>query len=45
MPGWHMNKKHWNTITVNASVSDKQLREWIDWSYELIADAKGKKKK
>ncbi|MEO7394714.1 MAG: MmcQ/YjbR family DNA-binding protein [Chitinophagaceae bacterium] len=41
MPGFHMNKKHWNTIVVNGSVSNKQLKEWIDWSYDLVT---GKKK-
>lgn len=35
-PGYHMNKKHWNTITVDGSVSGKLLREWIDHSYELV---------
>ena len=42
LPGYHMNKKHWNTIVVDGSVTDKQLKEWIDHSYELVA---GKKKK
>ena len=42
LPGWHMNKKHWNTIVVDGSVSTKQLKEWIDHSYELVA---GKKRK
>ena len=41
LPGFHMNKKHWNTIVVDGSVSAKQLKEWIDWSYNLVA---GKKK-
>ena len=41
LPGYHMNKKHWNTIVVDGSVSSKQLREWIDWSYDLVS---GKKK-
>jgi predicted DNA-binding protein (MmcQ/YjbR family) len=36
LPGYHMNKKHWNTIVVDGSVSAKQLRQWIDWSYDLI---------
>lgn len=36
-PGYHMNKKHWNTITVDGSVSSKILKEWIDHSYELVA--------
>jgi predicted DNA-binding protein (MmcQ/YjbR family) len=41
LPGWHMNKKHWNTIVVDGSVSGKQLKEWIDHSYALVT---GKKK-
>jgi predicted DNA-binding protein (MmcQ/YjbR family) len=41
-PGYHMNKKHWNTIVVDGSVSVNQLKEWINHSYELVA---GKKKK
>jgi len=35
-PGWHMNKKHWNTIVVDGSIGNKQLKEWIDWSYDLV---------
>jgi predicted DNA-binding protein (MmcQ/YjbR family) len=35
-PGYHMNKKHWNTIIVDGTVSNKQLKEWIDHSYDLI---------
>lgn len=35
-PGYHMNKKHWNTIVVDGSVSGELLREWIDDSYELV---------
>ena len=42
LPGWHMNKKHWNTVVVDGSVSDKQLREWIDHSYQLVAPKKKK---
>jgi predicted DNA-binding protein (MmcQ/YjbR family) len=41
LPGYHMNKKHWNTVVVDGSVSTKQLKEWIDHSYELVV---GKKK-
>lgn len=36
IPGYHMNKKHWNTILVDGSVNDKILREWIDDSYALV---------
>ncbi len=41
-PGYHMNKKHWNTIVVDGSVADKQLKEWIDHSYELVTAKKKK---
>jgi predicted DNA-binding protein (MmcQ/YjbR family) len=36
LPGYHMNKKHWNTVVVDGSVSSKQLKEWIDHSYDLV---------
>ena len=42
LPGYHMNKKHWNTIVVDGSVSSKQLKEWVDWSYGLVIAAKKK---
>lgn len=35
-PGFHMNKKHWNTVIVDGSVKTKLLKEWIDHSYELV---------
>lgn len=38
LPGYHMNKKHWNTIVVDGSVSTRQLKEWIDHSYDLVSD-------
>ena len=43
LPGYHMNKKHWNTIVVDGSVSSKQLKEWIDHSYELVVESLPKK--
>lgn len=36
LPGYHMNKKHWNTIVVDGSVNSKLLKEWIDDSYNLV---------
>lgn len=42
-PGWHMNKKHWNTVTLNNDVSDKLAFELIDHSYELIIKGLTKK--
>lgn len=35
-PGYHMNKTHWNTITINGTVRTVELQEWIDHSYELV---------
>ena len=35
-PGFHMNKKHWNTIDIDGSVSDNLIREWINHSYDLV---------
>lgn len=45
LPGYHMNKQHWNTILVDGSVSDKQLKEWINDSYNLIVESLPKKLK
>ncbi len=42
IPGWHMNKKHWNTVIIDGSISNKQLQVFVDHSYELV---KGKNKK
>jgi len=44
-PGYHMNKKHWNTISADGSVNDKQLKEWIDNSYDLVVSGLTKKEK
>lgn len=40
LPGYHMNKKHWNTVVVDGSVPAKQLKEWIDHSYQLVQSPK-----
>jgi predicted DNA-binding protein (MmcQ/YjbR family) len=40
IPGYHMNKKHWNTILVDGSVPDKEIFKWIDHSFDLIAGKK-----
>ena len=36
LPGYHMNKKHWNTIIVDGSVTKKIVLGWIDDSYDLV---------
>ena len=43
LPGFHMNKKHWNTVVVDGSVSNALLKEWIDHSYSLVAPKPKKK--
>jgi predicted DNA-binding protein (MmcQ/YjbR family) len=35
--GYHMSKKHWNTVYIDGSVSDTILKEWINDSYLLVA--------
>ena len=34
--GWHMNKKHWNTVYMERELSDSKIRELIDHSYDLV---------
>jgi predicted DNA-binding protein (MmcQ/YjbR family) len=36
IPGYHMNKKHWNTVLVDGTIPDKEIFEWIDHSYNLV---------
>ncbi len=40
LPGYHMNKKHWNTIVVDGELSTKQLKQSISDSYSLVAKKK-----
>lgn len=36
MPGYHLNKKHWNTIVLSGQLSDKEVKDLIRHSYELV---------
>lgn len=46
IPGFHMNKKHWNTIILNGTVPEKDICRMIAESYDLTGSAvKGKKKR
>ncbi|MGI9175911.1 MAG: MmcQ/YjbR family DNA-binding protein [Rhodothermales bacterium] len=36
VPGYHMNKRHWNTVDLSGDASSEDLREWIDHSYSLV---------
>ena len=37
-PGYHMNKRHWNTIVFDGSVPDVEIQELIDHSYKLVVN-------
>jgi hypothetical protein len=37
LPGYHMSKKHWNTVIVDGRLSSKKLKEMIKESYELVS--------
>jgi predicted DNA-binding protein (MmcQ/YjbR family) len=35
-PGYHQNKRHWNTVELDGSIEEDEVREMIDHSYELV---------
>jgi predicted DNA-binding protein (MmcQ/YjbR family) len=34
--GYHLNKQHWNTVVMDGTVPESELREWMAHSYELV---------
>jgi predicted DNA-binding protein (MmcQ/YjbR family) len=36
IPGYHLNKRHWNTVIIDGSLPDKAVREMIEDSYDLV---------
>ncbi len=44
-PGYHMNKKHWNTVDFEGSLNGSFLRELIDHSYDLVVKSLPKKER
>ncbi|GAA4801787.1 MmcQ/YjbR family DNA-binding protein [Streptomyces ziwulingensis] len=36
VPGWHMNKRHWNTVTAAGALPDPLVRELVEDSYDLV---------
>ena len=40
VPGYHMNKQHWNTVIMDGSLTPQLIREMIDWSYDLVSRKK-----
>jgi len=45
LPGYHMNKRHWNTVRTEAGIPDNLLFGWIDDSYELVLSKVPKSKR
>lgn len=43
IPGYHMNKKHWNTVEIEGNLPSKLLLELIDHSYDLVVKSLTKK--
>jgi len=44
-PGYHMNKRHWNTVVLDGVIPDRELRQMIDHSYELVVASLPKAKR
>ena len=36
IPGYHMNKKHWNTVIIDGSIPDNKILSLIDHSYNIV---------
>lgn len=45
LPGYHMNKKHWNTVLIDGSIDDKLIYQWILDSYHLVIASLTKKQR
>lgn len=45
VPGYHMNKDHWNTVSLDGSLSDKLVLALVDHSYELVFNSLTKRAK
>jgi predicted DNA-binding protein (MmcQ/YjbR family) len=36
LPGYHLNKRHWNTVVIDGSLEDEDIKEMIEDSYDLV---------
>ncbi|MGN0408451.1 MAG: methylated-DNA--[protein]-cysteine S-methyltransferase [Bacteroides sp.] len=43
IPGWHQNKEHWNTIILDGTIPERDIRLMIEQSYELVTDSPSKR--
>lgn len=39
LPGYHLNKRHWNTVIIGGSVADKMIKDMIEDSYDLVVSS------
>jgi predicted DNA-binding protein (MmcQ/YjbR family) len=44
-PGYHMNKRHWNTVEIDSGIPEAEMRRMIDHSYELVVKSLPKAKR
>jgi predicted DNA-binding protein (MmcQ/YjbR family) len=44
-PGYHMNKKHWNTIDLDGVIPEREIRKMVDHSYDLVVRSLPKAKR
>ena len=44
-PGYHMNKKHWNTVELSGGIPESEMRKMIDHSYDLVVQSLPKAKR
>ena|SRR5688572_8374633 len=45
VPAYHMNKQHWNTVLIDGTISDDEIRDMIDASYDLVVSGLPRKDK
>ena len=45
LPGYHSNKKHWNTVLINRELDSKKVNHFINHSYELVVSGLSKKER
>ncbi|MCE5284380.1 MAG: MmcQ/YjbR family DNA-binding protein [Pelosinus sp.] len=45
IPGYHLNKRHWNTLLLDGSIPETEIRSLIDHSYDLVAKSLSRKER
>jgi predicted DNA-binding protein (MmcQ/YjbR family) len=39
LPGYHLNKRHWNTLIIDGSLPDRMIKDMVEDSYDLVVSA------